>query len=171
MRTIDLTNTNTKTNFLETGKDTEIIVGKIANNQDLLKLLYYNDSDALEKDDITDADLIKKIFKDNIRRKPLVEVPEELNSFMIITFDSFTPSENPEFRDNLISFDVLCPMEAWDNLGDYLTRPLLILHHLSAMFHNQKLAGIGKAKFFSADILNIGPYAGYQIVFSVTNAD
>lgn len=169
--TIDLTSRNEQFNFIDTGKDLEIIIGKIITNQELLKLLYYNDGDALERDDITDPELLKKIIKENIRRKPDLQVPTEENSYIIITFDSFTPSENPEFRDNLIIFDVMCPLDSWDNLGNYMTRPLVILHHLSSMFHKQKLAGIGKAKFSSADILNVGPYAGYQIVFSVTNGD
>jgi len=171
MRVIDLTTKNEKQNFLNTAKDLEIIIGKILSNQELLKLLYYNDEDALEKDDIVDSEILKRIVKENIRRKPYLEVPTEENSYMIITFDSFTPSQNPEFRDNLVIFDVLCPLESWDNLGNYLTRPLLILHHLSSMFHDQKLAGIGKAQFQAADILNMGPYSGYQIVFSVTNSD
>jgi len=169
--TIDLTSKNNGTNFLDTATDLEVIVGKILNNQDLLKLLYYNDGDCLEREDITDPAILKDIMRNNIRVKPKLEIPEETNSYIVITFDSFTPSENPQYRDNLVIFDVLCPIESWDNLGSYLLRPMAIQHQLSSMFHKQKLSGIGVAQFNTSDLLNLGPYSGYQLVFSVTNRD
>jgi hypothetical protein len=35
-------------------------------------------------------------------------------SYVIISFDNFTTNvENPEFRDNIITFDIICHYDQW----------------------------------------------------------
>ena len=34
-------------------------------------------------------------------------------NYIIISFDKFAPSKNPEFRDNVIEFDIVCHFDQW----------------------------------------------------------
>jgi hypothetical protein len=50
---------------------------------------------------------------------PKVEIDKNMFSYVLITFDNFIPNAtNPEFRDNLITFDIICHFNSW-NLGDF----------------------------------------------------
>ena len=76
-------------NFAQIEQELEMIIERFAENQNLLKLLYYNDKDALEKEDITDEKILNEILRQNIKIIPEVKIPERQNSFIIITFDSY----------------------------------------------------------------------------------
>jgi hypothetical protein len=68
----------------------------------------------------------------------------------VISFDHFVPSENPEFRDNLIMFDVVCHVDQW-NLKDFQLRPFKIVGEIDSLLNGAKLSGIGTLEFASCD--------------------
>ena len=71
---------------------------------------------------------VKELIEGNyISLVPLVKMKEheESKNYIIISFDSFGPSENSEFRDCIISFDIYCHIDFWD-LGNYALRPFKI---------------------------------------------
>ena len=39
---------------------------------------------------------------------PKLYVDKSVLNYIIISFDNFTQSANPEFRDNIIEFDIIC---------------------------------------------------------------
>jgi len=53
-------------------------------------------------------------------------------TYMIISFDNFIESSNPEFRDNIIEFDIICHFEQWQ-LQDFDLRPYRIAAELDSM--------------------------------------
>jgi hypothetical protein len=49
------------------------------------------------------------LFKKNIKIVPKLYIDGSVLNYIIISFDNFTPNAtNPEFRDNIISFDIIC---------------------------------------------------------------
>lgn len=159
-----------RADFSTVEKDFEDIVSRILGNENILKLLYFNTPDCLEKGktDIT-PEIINEIASENLRIVPSLRVPKNKGSYIIITFDSFSPNrENQEFMDNIILFDVLCPSELW-MMDDYMMRPFRIMHELQRMFNDKPLNGIGKVYSLGASLLNLGDYNGYQLAFSVIN--
>lgn len=168
MRTIDL-RVPKQANFSTIEKDLEEIVSKLLSNQDFLKLIYYSSRDALSKPDIEDNNILMDISENNIKLAPDITIPDNDGSIVIITFDNFTPNiSNPIFIDNIISFDILCPTRLW-MMDNYMLRPYRIMHIIQGLFDKQKLNGIGRVNFVSANLLNLGEYAGYQIIYSVIN--
>jgi hypothetical protein len=84
---------------------------------------------------------------------PSIEINSELKEYLIIGFDNFVENEeNPEYRDNIITFDILCKMETWD-LGDFKLRPYKIAGEIDSMFNKKHLTGIGQLNFRSGGII------------------
>ena len=76
-------------------------------------MLYYTTKDALEKDNIGE-DATYELFGKNIKIVPKLYIDGSVLNYIIISFDNFTPNAtNPEFRDNIISFDVICHFDQW----------------------------------------------------------
>ena len=91
---------------------------------------------------------------------PKVPVDESVVNYVIINFDNFTPNRtNPEFRDNLITFDILCNFDNW-RLQDFQLRPYRIAAEIDTMFEGRKLTGIGKLEFMGASQLIINEKIG-----------
>jgi hypothetical protein len=44
---------------------------------------------------------------------PKLYVDKDLLTYMIISFDNFVESSNPQFRDNIIEFDIICHFDSW----------------------------------------------------------
>lgn len=168
MPTYDLTKPR-QVDFATVEKDFEIILERFLSNQNLLKLLYYTDADCLSKEDITSADDLIAISDQNIRITPYFDIPENKGSFIILTFDDFSPNAtNPAYMDNFIVIDILCPKGTW-SMNDYMQRPFRIMHEVQKLLDKQKLNGIGVVNFLGAKLLNLGEIAGYQAIYSVIN--
>jgi hypothetical protein len=80
---------------------------------------------------------------------PKLYVDGSVLNYILINFDNFTPSENPEFRDNTIQFHIVCHFDQW-NLRDYALRPYKIAGEIDSMFNLKKLTGIGYLEFMGA---------------------
>jgi hypothetical protein len=106
-----------KSSFLSVEKDMEIITNKMLKNERLKRLLHYTTKDALDKPDIgEDASL--ELFGKNIKLVPKLYIDGSVLNYIIISFDNFTPNAtNTEFRDNIISFDVICHFDQWQLKG------------------------------------------------------
>ena len=122
-----------QSSFLSVEKDLNIIVGRILKNNRLKRLLYYTTKDCLEKPDLNE-DQTLELVKNNLQLQ--------------INCDNFYPSSNPEFRGNIIEFDILCHNSQW-NLKDFALRPYKIAAEIDTMFNGKKLTGIGTLEFLS----------------------
>ena len=97
-----------KSSFLSTEKDMGIIVDYIMKNNRLKKMLHYNSKDCLDRPNLTEDESLE-LFGKNIKIVPKLYVDGSVLNYVIISFDNFTPNAtNPEFRDNVISFDIIC---------------------------------------------------------------
>lgn len=91
------------------------------------------------------------LFRKNIKIVPKVKVEREVDTYIVVTFDNFIGNAtNPEFRDNVISFDICCNFEYWD-LGDFKLRPYRIAAELDGMLNGKHLSGIGTLEFLGAN--------------------
>ena len=72
-----------------------------------------------------------------IRLNPKIgrKVFEDIKSYIIINFDDFSPSGNPQYKDGIISFDVVCYMDEWC-LDDYKIRPLTICGYIDGILNS-----------------------------------
>lgn len=148
-----------KSSFLSIEKDAGIIVDKICANERLKRLLYYTTPDAMEKPNLTD-DQMYELFKKNIKLVPKVYVDGSVLNYLIISFDKFVTNEtNPEFRNNLIEFDIVCNFEQW-HLKDYQLRPFRIAAELDSMLSDTRLTGIGKLEYVDAELFVLNDYYG-----------
>ena len=153
-----------KSSFLSVEKDTGIIVNEILKNNRLKKLLYYTTSDAMEKPNLTE-DQSLSLLGTNIKIVPKLYVDGSVYNYVLINFDNFTPSENPEFRDNTIQFDIICHFDQW-NLKDYALRPYKIAGEIDSMFNLKKLTGIGYLEFMGAtQIVLTDEFAGLCLMY------
>ena len=153
-----------KSSFLSVEKDTGIIVNEILKNNRLKKLLYYTSSDAMEKPNLTEDESLS-LLGTNIKIVPKLYVDGSVLNYVLINFDNFTPSENPEFKDNTIQFDIICHFDQW-NLRDYALRPYKIAGEIDSMFNLKKLTGIGYLEFMGAtQIVLTDEFAGLCLMY------
>lgn len=154
-----------KSSFLSIDKDTNLIISRILKNERLQKLLYYTTRDALDRPSLTEKQKFGLIGT-NIKTVPKVYVDGSVLAYIIISFDNFTLNiSNPEFRDNTISFDIICHYDQWQ-LKDFELRPYRIAAELDYMLDKQRLTGIGRLEFMGANqvILN-DEYAGVTLMY------
>ena len=150
--------------FMAVDKDLELITTWIMKNKNLCKILYYTDRDALNKPSLTEEQKAELIGK-NVKIVPKLYVDGSVLAYIIISMDNFTPSANPQFRDNIITFDIICHFDQW-HLQDFQLRPYRIAAELDSMFDNQHLTGIGELHFMGASqiILN-DEFAGLTLMY------
>lgn len=154
-----------KSSFLAMEKDSAIIVSKILRNENLKKYLYYQTIDCLQQPDLNQEQTYSLINR-QIRLVPKLSIDSNILSYIIISYDNFTDnSMNPEFRDNTITFDIICHFDQW-NLGDFKLRPYKIAGEIDSMFNKTHLTGIGTLQFISANqiILN-DEFAGISLTY------
>ena len=153
-----------KSSFLSMEKDTGIIINEMLKNNRLKKLLYYTTNDAMEKPNLTEDESLS-LLGTNIKIVPKLYVDGSVLNYVLINFDNFTPSENPEFRDNTIQFDIICHFDQW-NLKDYALRPYKIAGEIDSMFNLKKLTGIGYLEFMGAtQIVLTDEFAGLCLMY------
>lgn len=153
-----------KSSFLSVDKDMELLINKMLANKRLQKYLYYTDKDPLSKPVLT-AQQAQELFEKNIKIVPKIYVDRSVLQYVIVQFDNFTPSRNPEFRDNTIEFDIICHFDQWQ-LKDFQLRPYKIAAELDSMLDKQRLTGIGKLEFIGMnEILLTDEYAGLCLMY------
>jgi len=114
-----------RSSFLSCEKDTEEIIKKLFVDSrpysDYLKrLLLINTKDCLY--DMTNPkylEVIKNTSIQDLRDKGYIRLEpkiamgenEDVKTYIRISYDHFTPSKNPQFRDCIIEIDILCHPE------------------------------------------------------------
>ena len=151
--------------FLSVEKDMSIITNTIIKNDRLKKMLYYTSKDCLSKPKLNE-DQTLELFGKNIKIVPKLYVDGSVLNYIIISFDNFSlNATNPEFRDNIIEFDIICHFDQWQ-LQDFELRPYKIAAEIDSMFNNQHLTGIGKLEFLGANQMVLTEeYAGICLVY------
>ena len=156
--------------FLSIEKDMNIIITKMFENDRLKKLLYYNTKDCLNKPKLTEEQTLSLINK-QIKMVPKLYVDKSVLNYIIISFDNFTQSANPEFRDNIIEFDIICHFDQWQ-MNDFKLRPYRIAAEIDMLFNNQKMTGIGELQFLGANqIILTDEFAGLCLMYQAVHGE
>ena len=160
-----------KSSFLGLEKDMDIIMNLILKNENLKKMLYYTTPDCLNRSNLTEEETLK-LFGKNIKIVPKLQVDGEVMNYIIISFDNFaTNAKNPEFRDNIIEFDIICHFDEW-HLKDYQLRPYRIAAELDSMLNEKRLTGIGKIEFLSGNqMILTDEYAGLCLIYQIIHGE
>jgi hypothetical protein len=171
-----------KSSFLSCEKDAETIIKKLfvtsqPYSDDLKRLLIINTKDCLDSSNKSYDEIIENTsVKELMEGKYITLVPkikmnehEEVKSYIILTFDNFIETSNPEFRDCTVSFDILCHTDYWD-IGDYRLRPLKIAGIIDGILNKSKLSGIGTLNFLSCSELILNEdLSGYTLMYTATH--
>lgn len=160
-----------KSSFLSLEKDMELITGIMMKNERLKKLLYYNVPDALEQRELT-QEQNTELFGKNIKLVPKLYTDNSVQNYIIVSFDRFTRNAtNPEFRDNIIEFDVICHFDQWQ-LKDFQLRPYRIAAELDSLLDGKHLTGIGELEFLGANqIILSDEVGGLCLMYSAIHGD
>ena len=163
-----------RSSFMSVEKDLTIITDQMLKDKRLTKLLYYTGREVLSTKpefrklypDLTEQQLVELLGK-NIKIVPKLYVDGSVLTYIIISFDNFvTNAENPQFRDNVVTFDIICHFDQWQ-LEDFQLRPYRIAAEIDTLFNNQKLTGIGTFQFLGCNqiILN-DEFGGLTLMYS-----
>lgn len=156
---------NFKSSFLSCEKDHETLLRKLfvtskPYSDTLKRLLVINAPDCLDVtnmayqeaiDSLSLADLKEKGY---IRSTPRIAfgMHEEVKSYVVLEFDDFIMTSNPEFRDTFITFNIFCHMDEWE-LDDFKMRPYQIAGYIDGVVNETRLSGIGKLEFLGASLM------------------
>ncbi len=171
-----------QSSFLSCDKDIELILNKLFSESPysrlLKRLLIINTPDCLNQniikyDDIVKTFTVKDLFdKSYIRLTPRLEFDEhnDVQSYILISFDNFvTNSANEQFRDNMVTFDIVCNTKQW-NLEGFKIRPLMIAGYIDGILNMTKLSGIGEFVFLGAQELILDAnLAGYSLSYEAVH--
>lgn len=165
------TYTYPKSSFLSLEKDMEIITSTMMKNERLKKLLYYTTKDCMDKPNLTQEQNIE-MFGKNIKMVPKLYVDGSVQNYIIVSFDNFTKNAtNPEFRDNIIEFDIICHFDQWQ-LKDFQLRPYRIAAELDSIFDGTHLSGIGELEFLGANqMILTDEYAGLCLMYAAIHGE
>lgn len=173
-----------KSSFFSCEKDAEEIIKRLFvtsqpySNQ-LKRLLILNTKDCLDESNQNYSTIIQNTsVKELVEKQYMTLVPrinikehEEIKSHIILSFEDFQETSNPEYRDCIVNFEILCHAEVW-NLGDYQVRPLKIAGIIDGLLNDTKLSGIGTLHFFSCDPLRLDEtLLGYTLSFKATHGN
>ena len=170
--------------FLNCERDIALILKKLfiesrPYSEELIKLLVINAKDCLDNN-------TREVYKKAVQRMSLAKLREEgyirlepklsfgegeeVKSYILISMDNFTPNAtNPEYRDCIISFDIICHTDQWD-IGNYRIRPLKIAGYIDGILNGSKLNGIGTFQMMGCNQLILDQHlSGYTLMFKTIN--
>ena len=164
-------NPQPKSSFLSMEKDMRLIANMMLRNPRLKKLLYYTSADALSRAE-PNEDQTQEMFGKNIKIVPKLYVDNSVLNYIIVSFDNFTQNAtNPEFRDNIVEFDIICQFDQW-TLKDFQLRPYKIAAEIDSMFNDKHLTGIGKLEFLGANqMILTDEFAGLCLMYQAIHGE
>lgn len=171
--------------FFSCEKDAELIIKKLLvdsrpYSDELKRLLLINTKDCLDartnqtyKDKIADTSIADMIDQGYIRLKPQIGMKEnqEVMSYIVLSFDDFSPTTNNHYRDCIVEIDILCHIDTWD-LGNFRQRPIKIMGYIDGLLNETKLTGIGTLNFLGAkEIVISEELSGYCLMYRAVHGD
>ena len=174
--------TDFKSSFLSCEKDQETIWRKlfIENRpySDYLKrLLVINKRDCLDKTNVEYRKIIENFTVNSLMDSGYLKVVpklsfgehEEVKSYILLEFDDFLPTNNPQFRDCTVSFTIVSHLDYWQ-MNDYKLRPHQIAGYIDGILDGSKLSGIGTLNFMGASQIVFNEYlAGINLRYIATH--
>lgn len=174
---------NFRSSFLSCTKDQETIWRKLfvesrPYSDKLKKLLVINAPNCLDDSQQQYQDVIRQItikdLKDNQYIKAVPKLSfgehEEVRSYIMLEFDDFVPTDNPMYRDCVVSLTIICHLDYWE-MDDYDLRPWKIAGYVDGILNEERLSGIGTLQFLGANQLILNEYlGGVQLRYLATHS-
>ena len=159
-------------NCAELGENIQKIVKRLIANDDLVKLLYYEDDDPLKQPSLSAEEKNKEVFEKLIKTVPRIGTKDSAKSVIVVYVQRASKlSGNKEFRNVRILIDVVVPLTQWF-IRDINFRPFAILGELQNSLDGKTINGLGKISggdfelnFVTDDVIC------YQQVFEITEYD
>ena len=156
-------------NCQELGINLQKIVSRLLANDELVKLLYYENDDPLNGTVLTQEAKQKEVFEKLIKTVPRVGTKDTANSVVVVYVQRANRiSGNKEFKNVRILVDVIVPLDQWYINSDNL-RPFAILGQVQSSLDEKTVNGLGKISggdfelnFVTDDVIC------YQQVFEIT---
>ena len=144
------------------------ILNKLSRSQDLCRLLKYQDTTPLKRDDKhPDVNGIE-LLNSHLLYVPKYPETGIENSYVMAVFDHFSINPvNPDFKLTTIRFEVVCPYTEWI-IEENSLRPYLIMQVIDDMFNQTKLSGLGNLQFLRSKPLTLSPQmGGYTMEYQI----
>ena len=159
-------------NCKELGENLQKIVKRLIANDDLTKLLYYENENPLEQPTLNAEAKEKEIFEKLIKTVPRVGTKDTAKSVVVVYVQRAAKIPgNKEFRNVRILVDVIVPLTQW-YIKDTNLRPFAILGQIQSSLDDKTINGLGKISggdfelnFVTDDVIC------YQQVFEITEYD
>jgi len=177
---------NFKSTFLSCETDQETIWRRLfvesrPYSDKLKRLLVLNVADCLDNTQVQYQEIIDNMNLQDLKDKQyLKNVPklefgehEEVKAYVLLEFDDFIPTNNPQYRDCTITFSIICHLDYWE-LDDYKLRPYQIAGYIDGILNGTKLSGIGTLQFMGASEIVMNEYLGgivLRYIATHSNAD
>ncbi len=156
-------------NCQELGINLQKICSRLLINDDLVKLLYYEDIDPLTQESLSEEDKKKKIFNELLCVVPRVGTREDSKSAISVYVPKAAGlSSNSEFKAVTIAIDVFVPLTQWI-IKDSNLRPFAIMGEIQKSLNGKTVNGLGKIKGGDFDLaLLTDEMSVYRQVFFIT---
>ena len=130
-------------NLQELGINMQKIVAQLLKNQNLLKLLYYNDPDPLQQQDLTNKQIQDEVFNKLIRVIPKVSETDIGRPIVtLVVKDGVIDAENSEVRNIIMDFEIFTPLDYWI-IKDNNLRPFAIMGEIQKSLNKKVINGLG----------------------------
>lgn len=156
----------------ELGINLQKIVSRLLANDDLVKLLYYEDKNPLAGEALTKEQKEKEIFQKLIKVVPRL-VEDESNKSQVVVYarKGVKVSGNVEFVDVKISIDVAVPLDQWI-IKDSNLRPFAILGEIQESLEGKTINGLGKIVGGDFELVQLTDKTSiYNQTFTITQYD
>lgn len=131
-------------NCAELGENLQKIVKRLLANDELVKLLYYEQDDPFGQPALSTEDKNKEVFEKLIKTVPRVGTKDTAKSVIVVYVQRAGKlSGNKEFRNVKILVDVIVPLTQW-YIRDTNFRPFAILGQIQSSLDNKTINGLGK---------------------------
>lgn len=159
-------------NCAELGENLQKIVKRLLANDELVKLLYYEQDDPMGQSALSAEMKEKEVFEKLIKTVPRVGTKDTAKSVIVVYVQKAGKlSGNKEFRNVRILVDVIVPLTQW-YIRDTNFRPFAILGQVQSSLDDKTVNGLGKISggdfelnFVTDDVIC------YQQVYEITEYD
>ena len=159
-------------NCAELGENLQKIVKRLLANDDLVKLLYYEQDDPMDQPALSAEMKEQEVFEKLIKTVPRVGTKDTAKSVIVVYVQKAGKlSGNKEFRNVRILVDVIVPLTQW-YIRDTNFRPFAILGQVQSSLDDKTVNGLGKIQggdfelnFVTDDVIC------YQQIYEITEYD
>lgn len=150
------------------------IGNEIIQNQNILKLLYYDNENALDSDNLNISQIKNMVGKNNNKKTQRIfklafdsDITDEVRSELRFYVPIFKPIHS-YLSDVRFNFEVIVHKSLWE-LKNNKIRPIMMIQELLKLFNGKNIGGVGRLVLDDSIHYTIygKEYAGYTLKFHV----